>query len=170
MTTDMLSYARTSPPARENCSLNAIAEEVCDLMTARAQERGVNLVRELDPSLPPINVDPEGIHTCILNLVTNAIEAFPESGSDGQVTISSHDEAEAGVRLQVTDTGRGMSEELQEEIFEHLYSTKGVRGTGLGLAITRKILLEHGGTIQVESEPNKGSRFTITLPKEEPTS
>jgi signal transduction histidine kinase len=58
-----------------------------------------------------------------------------------------------------------MSRELQEQVFKYLYSTKGARGTGLGLAITQKIIHEHGGTIEVESAPNKGSCFTIILPK-----
>ena len=67
--------------------------------------------------------------------------------------------------LRIEDTGKGMTQEHQEQIFKYLYSTKGARGTGLGLAITQKIVLEHGGTIQVESEPNKGSCFTVVLPK-----
>ena len=79
--------------------------------------------------------------------------------------MSSRDEGEAGVHLQVRDTGEGMSEELLERVLENLFTTKGARGTGLGLAITQKIVHEHGGTIQVESEPKKGSSFTIILPE-----
>jgi PAS domain S-box-containing protein len=165
MTLDMLSYARSSPPARQSCSLNDIANEVCELMEEKVRQRQISLVRDLDPSLPLVTVDPEGIHSCLLNLVTNAIEAFPEGVSGGLITVSSRDEGEAGVLLQVKDTGRGMSEDLQEQIFKYLYSTKGARGTGLGLAITQKIVHEHGGTIEVESTPNKGSCFTIILPK-----
>jgi PAS domain S-box-containing protein len=166
MTLDMLSYARSSPPARQSCALNDIANEVCELMEEKVRQRQISLVRDLDPSLPLVTVDPEGIHSCLLNLVTNAIEAFPEGVSGGLITVSSRDEGEAGVLLQVKDTGRGMSADLQEQIFKYLYSTKGARGTGLGLAISQKIAHEHGGTIQVESEPNKGSCFTIILPKE----
>ena len=165
MTLDMLSYARSSPPLRQSCSLNDIVNEVCELMEEKAKERQIQLIRDLDPSLPLVDVDAEGIHSCLLNLVTNAIEAFPETISGGQITVSSRDEAEMGVSLQVKDTGRGMTKELQEQVFEHLYSTKGARGTGLGLAITQKIVREHSGTIQLVSEPNKGSCFTILLPK-----
>jgi PAS domain S-box-containing protein len=165
MTLDMLSYARSSPPVRQNCSLNDIVNEVCELMEEKVLGRQIELIRDLDPSVPLVQVDAEGIHSCLLNLVTNAIEAFPETSSGGQITVSSRDEAETGVSLQVKDTGRGMTKELQERVFEHLYSTKGARGTGLGLAITQKIVREHGGTIQVESEPKKGSCFTILLPK-----
>jgi PAS domain S-box-containing protein len=165
MTLDMLSYARSSPPVRQSCSLNDIVNEVCDLMEEKAKERQIQLIRDLDTAMPLVEVDAEGIHSCLMNLVTNAIEAFPETSSGGQITVSSGDEAEAGVLLQVKDTGRGMTKELQEQVFAHLYSTKGARGTGLGLAITQKIVREHGGTIQLESEPNKGSCFTIRLPK-----
>ena len=96
----------------------------------------------------------------------NAIEAFPKAGTGGQVIVSSRDQAEAGLCLQVKDTGKGMSKEVKEQVFENLFTTKGARGTGLGLVITQKIIDEHGGTIQVESEPNKGSCFTIVLPKD----
>ncbi len=165
MTLDMLSYASSSAGERQRCSLNDILNEICDLMEEKARQRQIEIIRELDASLPLITADPDGIHSCLMNLVTNAIEAFPESGSGGQIIVSSQDKAAAGVCLQVKDTGRGMTKELQEQIFEYLYSTKGARGTGLGLAITQKIVREHGGTIEVESEPNKGSCFTILLPE-----
>ena len=165
MTKEMLSLASTAPPAFEVCSLNEIVEEVCESLAKEVSRREISLVLELDASLHPVTVDPDGIHTCLLNLVTNAIEAFPEDTSGGQVTVSSRDEGEAGVHLQVRDSGEGMSEELLERVLENLFTTKGARGTGLGLAITQKIVHEHGGTIQVESEPKKGSCFTIILPE-----
>ncbi|MBW2581197.1 MAG: PAS domain S-box protein [Deltaproteobacteria bacterium] len=165
MTLDMLSYARSSPPARQSCSLNEIVNQVCELMVEKARERQIDLVLDLDSTLPSVSVDVEDIHSCLMNLVTNAIEAFPESSKGGLITVSSRDAGEAGVSLHVKDTGKGMSRELQEQVFKYLYSTKGARGTGLGLAITQKIIHEHGGTIEVESAPNEGSCFTIILPK-----
>jgi len=166
MTQEMLSLASTTPPAFELCSINEIVDEVCELMTKKATELGISLVRELDPSLPQMTVDPDGLYTCLVNLVTNAIEAFPKPDSGGRVIVSSSDAAEGGICLRVRDTGQGMSEEIREQVFENLFTTKGARGTGLGLAITQKIVHEHGGSIQVESEPNKGSSFAIVLPKE----
>ena len=165
MTLDMLSYARSSPPARQSCSLNEIVNQVCELMVEKARERQIDLVLDLDSTLPSVSVDVEDIHSCLMNLVTNAIEAFPESSKGGLITVSSRDAGEAGVSLHVKDTGKGMTRELQEQIFKYLYSTKGARGTGLGLAITQKIIHEHGGTIEVESAPNEGSCFTVILPK-----
>ncbi|GAH01494.1 unnamed protein product, partial [marine sediment metagenome] len=105
MTMDMLIYASTGPSARESCSLNAIVDEVCELMEGKALERGIELVRVLDSSLPEVIADPEGMHTCLVNLVNNAIEAFPESGGVGQIVVSTGTEAEAGVSLQVKDAG-----------------------------------------------------------------
>ncbi len=169
LTLDMLSFARSSPPTRKLCQVNDIAAEVCDLIEEKARERQVTLRRDLDPSAPSVTADPEGIHTCLLNLVTNAVEAFSETGAGGEITVASQNLGEAGIRLQVVDTGIGMSKELQDQIFKQFYSTKGSRGTGLGLAITQKIVREHGGTIQVQSEPGKGSCFTILLPLTEPS-
>ena len=166
LTMEMLDYAGPGPSPTESCSLNAIVDEVCDLMEGKALERGIELVRELDSSLPEVIADTEGIHTCLVNLVTNAIEAFPESRGVGQIVVSTGTEEEAGVRLEVKDTGRGMSDELQKQIFKQIVSTKGARGTGLGLATVHKIVCEHGGSIQLESEPTKGSCFTIVLPKD----
>ena len=165
MTKEMLSLASTSPPAFELRSVNDIAAEVCELMKGQAKERGIDLISALDPGLPPITVDSEGIATCLTNLLTNAIEAFAEDSVGGRITVSSREDPAAGVCLQVKDTGKGMSKELRKQIFESLVSTKGARGTGLGLAITQKIVREHGGAIEVESELNKGSCFTIILPR-----
>ena len=165
MTKEMLSLASTSPPAFELRSLNDIAEEVCEQMRAGAEERGIRLISELDPALSAMSLDSEGIHTCLTNLVTNAIEAFPEESIGGQIIVSSRDDPGTGVYLQVKDTGEGMSKEMRQQIFDSLISTKGARGTGLGLALTHKIVREHGGTIEVESELNKGSCFTIILPR-----
>jgi PAS domain S-box-containing protein len=166
MTKEMLSLASTTAPAFELYSLNEIVDQVRELMAEKAHEHGIGLVFELDPSLPQVLVDPEGIHTCLVNLVTNAIEAFPKPGSGGRVIVSTFETAEGGICVQVRDTGQGMSEEIREQVFENLFTTKGARGTGLGLAITQKIIHEHGGSIQVESEPNKGSSFAIILPEE----
>jgi two-component system NtrC family sensor kinase len=165
MTKEMLSLASTTPLAFEVCSINDVVEEVCELMKNEAENRGISLICEVDPSSPQVMVDPEGIHTCLMNLVTNAVEAFPKDSSGGQIVVSSRDDEAAGLYLQVKDTGEGMSKEVKQQIFESLFSTKGARGTGLGLALTQKIVRDHGGTIKVESELKKGSCFTIILPK-----
>ena len=89
-------------------------------MGKKANELGISLVRELDTSLPQVTVDPDGLHTCLVNLVTNAIEAFPKPDSGSRVIVSSSDAAEGGICLRVRDTGQGMSEEIKEQVFENL--------------------------------------------------
>ncbi len=160
---DMLSYTRKTAPARVPVRLNEIIGETCLALAGQAAKKGVTLRQRLAPELPDVRGDPEGLHTCLLNLVTNAIEAIPENTPDGEVTVRT-EAGKGSVRLEVSDTGRGIGPELQAQIFKPLFSTKGARGTGLGLAITEKIIGEHGGSISVRSGLQKGTTFTATLP------
>ncbi len=160
---DMLSYTRKTASSRVPVQLNEIIGETCLSLAGRAEKKGVVLRQRLAPGLPCVRGNPEGLHTCLLNLVTNAIEAIPESAPDAEVTVCT--EAGKGcICLKVSDTGRGIGPELQKQIFKPLFSTKGARGTGLGLAITEKIVKEHDGSITVRSRLQKGTTFTITLP------
>ena len=109
-------------------------------------------------------LDGKGIYRCILNLVTNALDAC--AGARGTVTISTRSVADPdGVEIVVTDTGCGIAEEDLPQVFRVFYSTKGSDGTGLGLAVTQKIVREHGGEIAVESRRGTGTSFTIRLPR-----
>ncbi|HAA01905.1 MAG TPA: hypothetical protein DCE18_00875 [Syntrophobacteraceae bacterium] len=161
---DMLSYARKDSTHRAPTTLNAVVNEVCDSLMEQADKRHVTIERELCPDLPMVSVDAEGFHACILNLVTNAMEAFPESTSEGRIVIKTGMRADGQIYCTVVDTGKGMSQELQNDIFKPLFTTKSARGTGLGLAITQKIIKEHNGSIEVDSELNRGSTFTVLLP------
>jgi signal transduction histidine kinase len=124
----------------------------------------------MDDTLPEVWLDPEQIHRCLLNLVTNAIDACAEMGPEehaGEVILRSRN---GGGTLEylINDNGCGMDEETQAKVFQRFFSTKGSRGTGLGLMITKKIIDEHGGTIELQSEWKKGTRFTIRLPGTRP--
>jgi signal transduction histidine kinase len=116
----------------------------------------------LDPKLPKIQADAQGIHRCLLNLLTNAIDALDEDG--GEVKISTQSQGENEVLITVEDNGAGMPEKIRQRIFDVFFSTKGSQGTGLGLAVTKKIIDEHGGKIEAQSTPDQGSKFTIKLP------
>ena len=111
--------------------------------------------------LPPVRVDPEQIRRVVINLVDNAIEAMDRRGR--VVLEVQHAAAERIVRLIVADNGPGIPEGEREKLFLPYYSTKR-RGSGLGLAIVRRIVAEHGGTIEVTSNAPRGTRFTIDLP------
>jgi PAS domain S-box-containing protein len=164
LTLDMLSYARNEMPRSDMVSLNSLANDICEAMIDPAKNSGILLERQLAPDLPMTLANAQGLHTCMLNLVTNALEAFPEDHAGARVVVRTQLTPKGRLVFEVTDNGRGMSQELQEAIFKPLFTTKGARGTGLGLAITQKIIQEHGGSIQVESESNRGSTFTMGLP------
>ena len=170
MAMDLLNYAKERKPEYQLCDPNKPAKEVYDLMIPRAREYGVTLEMDLDKRLPEVWFDPEGIHRCLLNLVTNAIDACAEVGCSSRkvdVVLQSRKPEGWAVEYNVVDNGCGMDEETRAKIFHSFFSTKGSRGTGLGLMLAKKIVDEHEGVIEVESEKGKGTKFFIRLPEKE---
>jgi signal transduction histidine kinase len=165
---DLLHYSKEREPDYQLFDPNKTAREVFDLMVPRARKYGVNLEMDLDESLTDAWYDPEGMHRCLLNLVTNAIDACADiscSNKPKNVLLKSTKPRGWAVEYQVVDNGCGMDEETRDKIFQSFFSTKGARGTGLGLMITKNILEAQGGIIRFESEPGKGSKFIIGLPE-----
>jgi signal transduction histidine kinase len=165
---DMLSYSKEREPNVEATDLNAVAGEVLELLGPLAAEKGTQLVSKLAPQLPSCPADREGIHRAVLNVVGNALDAVEESEQPKVVVGTSVETDGAWVRVQVRDNGPGIAADKLGEIFRPFVSTKGARGTGLGLAVSRKVLREHGGDILVQSQPGKGSLFTLRLPLRSP--
>ena len=159
---DMLAYSKERKPDTQPCPLNDVCKEAAELCHDRIKTKHGTLHLDLDPKLPKVQADPQGIHRCLLNLLTNAIDALDEEG--GEVKISTQAQGEDEVLITVEDNGAGIPEKIRQRIFDVFFSTKGSQGTGLGLAVTRKIIEEHGGVIEAESTPDEGSKFTITLP------
>lgn len=171
MALDMLRYAKVREPDYELCDPNQLVREVVDLMRAAAEKQGVLLAVEIDPDLQPVKFDVEGIHCCLMNLLTNAIDACSDleaAQKERKVVVKSVKTDGGWVEYRVSDTGCGMDRNTKEKIFRMFFSSKGSRGTGLGLMITRKIIEEHGGSIECESEIGKGSRFIVRLPGDKP--
>ncbi len=161
---DMLSFSKDREPSLESADLNETVGDVVELMQSRAKELGVTLAWEPAKDLPQVQIDADGIHRAVLNIVTNAIDAS-EDVEGGKVTVSTAWEAESmTARVVVTDNGTGIPTGEVEKIFEVFASTKGSRGTGLGLPVSQKIVREHGGQIRIVSEVGKGSTFTVELP------
>jgi signal transduction histidine kinase/pSer/pThr/pTyr-binding forkhead associated (FHA) protein len=161
---DMLSFSKDREPALESADLNETVGEVVELMQARATELGVTLKWKPLTDLPAVQVDTDGIHRAVLNIVTNAIDAS-EDVEGGMVEVLTTWDAESMVaRVIVRDNGTGIPPGEVDKIFEVFASTKGSRGTGLGLPVSQKIVREHGGTIRISSEVGKGSTFTVELP------
>jgi PAS domain S-box-containing protein len=163
---DMLSYSREREPELESCSPNDIAQDVFDLMDEKAKKSRVKLVKDFDPSIDICFLDPAGLHRCLLNLVTNAIDACVFDGNkekDWSVIIKTQ-KGKDEIRFHVTDNGMGMTKEIQEKIFERFFTTKGSKGSGFGLLVTEKTIEEHGGKVSFETDPGKGTTFSLHLP------
>jgi signal transduction histidine kinase len=168
MALDLLSYSKEREPDYEWCDPGEPVREVYKLMHSRARESGVALKLEVAEDIPQAWFDREGIHRCLLNLLTNAIDACQEAqceGKAGEALLRCRKARGAEVEYQVVDNGCGMDAEVREKIFQRFFSTKGSKGTGLGLMITRKIIDEHGGGIEVDSAQGQGTTFTIRLPE-----
>jgi two-component system nitrogen regulation sensor histidine kinase NtrY len=152
-------FARMPAPRAVTTDLHALLNEALALYHGLLGE--VQFERRFAENLPKVRVDSEQIRRVIINLVDNAIEAMSRSGV---ITVETHHDPSASlVRLIVADNGPGIPAAEREKLFMPYYSTKR-RGSGLGLAIVRRIVAEHGGTIDVGDNEPKGTKFTIELP------
>lgn len=157
----LLIFARKLPPRKTRVDLNQLLKEALLFFESRFSQEGVELLQNLSPELPEILADPAQLNQVIVNLILNALQAMK---TGGRLTINTCG-SKATLSFIVEDTGVGMSEEVMEKIFTPFFTTKGVgQGTGLGLSVVHGIVTSHGGSIKVESEPNRGSRFEIQLP------
>jgi len=160
---DFLRYAGKMELDRKPTDLNDLLEELVDFFAPQAQLQRVQLrLRRVDGPLMA-NVDAKFIKQAVLNLMLNAVQAMPNGGE----LILSATTNDGSARIDVIDTGDGIPKEALQNIFKAYYSTKR-GGTGLGLAISQRIAREHGGALKVESEPGKGSDFSLTIPIEPP--
>lgn len=143
-------------------NLNHIVEETLLLAEKDMSKGGIRVVTRLQPGLPPIQGDVNTLQQVVLNLLTNARDAI-EGRGEIRIETRTPEERPGVVELVVADTGCGIRPEDLPRIFDPFFSTK-PRGTGLGLSITHSIVREHGGTIDVESSPGRGTRFVLGFP------
>ncbi|MEW5949443.1 MAG: ATP-binding protein [Thermodesulfobacteriota bacterium] len=175
----ILAFSRQKPLAMQKLDLNALLSDFRDFL-ALSIGKGIALDTAFAPDLREIKGDPSALQQIILNLSLNARDAMPKGGKlvieTGNETIDALNnqrppQAAPGdyVRLTISDTGRGMDEETQKRIFEPFFTTKELgKGTGLGMATVYRLVKQHGGLIDLTSQPGKGTTFTITLPVEGP--
>ena len=161
-------FARMPAPRAVPTSLPALLDETLALYAGLF--RAIRIEREDAPELPLVRIDPEQIKRVVINLVDNAVEAIGGMEQDaagpagGLITIQTrHDAANGVARITIADNGPGIPEADREKLFMPYYSTKR-RGSGLGLAIVRRIIIEHGGSIEVGENAPRGTKFTIELP------
>jgi hypothetical protein len=157
--------AQFPAPQPRACDLNRVVEEALALFAGRLL--GITVQWDLEPGLPPVMADPEGIRRALANLIDNAAEAMQGSLLRVLGVHSSLSEDGGSVEVAISDTGHGLTDEIRERLFLPFYSTKS-RGTGLGLSIAAKIVQEHGGSLRAEANSPKGARFLLRLPLMEP--
>jgi two-component system NtrC family sensor kinase len=166
---NLLSFTRQPKPQLRPLDVNEILRELILLSEPWLFSRNVKLFFSLSPGLPHVLGDSTHLQTVFLNLITNALDAMPHGGllviKTQEVLPQSSSENGKWLKISVTDTGIGITEESKKRIFDPFFSTKKIgEGTGLGLAICEKIIKEHSGRLDVESEVGKGSTFFVFIP------
>jgi len=160
---DFLRFARIRDFDRKPTDLGKLIEEMIDFFSPTARAANIEIKSFISADLPLVLLDADLFKQAVLNLMLNAEQAMPQGG---EITIQAVPE-EAGsermVCLSLIDTGKGMTPEVRAKVFEPFFSTRPA-GTGLGLPTTRKIVEGHSGTIDVQSESGRGTKFTIRLP------
>lgn len=148
-------------------SLPEIAERVVDKLQSLAGDKNISLLKSFSPGLPPACADPDRLEQVFINLLDNAIRATPAGGS---VEVSIIKDLKENLQVSISDTGPGIPRDEQPLIWERFYKVDKSRarrggGTGLGLAIVKEIVEAHGGSIELISQPGKGSTFLFIIPK-----
>jgi PAS domain S-box-containing protein len=156
---DILSVARPFQLKLSTEAVQDILEHVLHRYQVTIEDRRIHVIRRFASSLPKVRADRERMEQALTNLVLNAVEAMPTGGT----LIIGLAAGDRWLTITISDTGPGVPPDIQRRMFEPFFTTK-TRGTGLGLAVARRVVEEHGGTIDVASESAKGTTFTIRLP------
>jgi signal transduction histidine kinase len=164
----ILAFARTTEPQLAPVNLNELIDELGLLVRHKLANQNVELVRELQPDLPPVLGDAPQLEQAFLNLILNAAEAMSDGGT---LTVKCRavrppraSEKPTQVTVEFKDTGKGMSEELQRRAFTAVLRSTKAKGAGLGLAIVGRIIETHHGNIRIRSHPGRGTSIVVILP------
>ncbi|GEM_PF-809021 len=158
-----LSRARNSLRKHYRVDLNRTVRETLELFKPIFEQHGIAVAVELARGLPPVRGDDASLQRVLINLLDNALDALPDGGG---VTVTTRADAAAAV-VEIADDGTGISPEMLSKVFDPFVSTKPPgKGTGLGLAVSHEIIRSHGGSINIASEPGRGTTVAIVLPGE----
>jgi signal transduction histidine kinase len=157
----LMNFARPRETVRMPVQLQEVLEKALSFVGEKLRRRGIEVERDFE-RIPSIRGDAEKLQQLFLNLFLNAADSMPDGGSL-RVSTAPRGEAEVGVRVR--DSGAGMTAGVVAQIFEPFFTTKerGM-GNGLGLSVAKGIVVDHGGTIDVSSDPDKGSQFVLMFP------
>jgi len=160
---NMLAFSKEREPLLEQTSITRLLGECIEMQLPTVDLQDIALLTDLGET-PPISADPVGLRQAFTNLLTNAIDAVPEQS--GAITVTSRYEPDHHrVLVEVTDNGPGIEADKLADIFKPFWSSKGHKGTGLGLAVAKKVVDEHGGSIDISSAVGEGATFRIRLPE-----
>jgi len=169
MVLDILYYAKERNLNWENVDVLSFAGEVAMVVERKISSGNIEFIRDFDASAGKFEIDSGCIHSALINILENAVDACTRDKSkERHRIIFKVTPDEKNINFEVCDNGTGMDMETREKLFTLFFSTKGTRGTGLGLFISNKIIQQHGGSIKVSSLPDQGSKFTISIPKTTP--
>lgn len=163
---DILYCSREREPNLQKIKPNDIAREVYKLFKDMAASYAIEIRLDLDDKVRDAVIDPEGFHTVLSNLVTNAMDACKIDvwKDEHIVEIRTRKRSDRSTVIEVADNGIGIDKDLKTHVFEDFFTSKGDKGTGLGLMVTQKILKEHGGNITFRSRPGQGTTFVAIFP------
>ena len=164
---DLLNYGKFADIHPSLNDPNTPARNVVDFFLAQAKDNGIDMQFDPAEKAEAFYFDREAIYQCLLNLVSNALDACSDESApagDRQVLLKASVADGWGIVYTVSDNGIGMSAAVKKDIFQSFFSTKGTRGTGIGLMMTQKIMDQHGGEIAVDSTPGAGTTVTLKLP------
>jgi two-component system C4-dicarboxylate transport sensor histidine kinase DctB len=162
---DVMGFARPRPLRLQSVELGEIVGRLIQLMSERLADQRIRVETSIESPLCLV-CDPEQIHQVLLNLVLNAVEAMEDVAHDRCLDITAYGE-DGQAHILVSDTGGGILKDKREQLFDPFYTTR-TSGGGLGLSILQTIVLRHGGSVTVASEPDLGATFTVILPLEGP--
>ncbi|MBI3636340.1 MAG: GAF domain-containing protein [Candidatus Rokubacteria bacterium] len=162
---NLLQFARKTSSSRDVIDVNALVEQVIEFTRNAGATQNVGVVRELAPDLLPTSGDPGQLQQVLLNLVTNAYQAMPRGGT---LTVRTR-AAGRRLRVEVSDTGPGVRDDIRHKIFDPFFTTKSMgEGTGLGLSVAHGIVSAHGGRLWLDERAPRGATFVIELPVASP--
>ena len=170
MVLEILYYAKSRELSYEPVDISKMVEKVLNNAKAIADKNGINLEASIANDLGAIEVDPNWMQAALVNFMENAVDActYDRSKEDHAVKFDVFDPGGDRICFVIQDNGMGMDQETREKMFTLFFTSKGSQGTGLGLFIANRVIHQHGGTIKVESELQKGTRFKISLPRKKP--
>lgn len=167
---DMLTYSKERTPQLRKSDPRLLLDDVVELMEKRARDLGVTMIWNRPVDFPLVEMDPEAMHRAVLNVLINGLDALEQTSAPRLEIDLDWNPSRSHAIIAIRDNGPGIEPEFLEKVFAAFESTKGSLGTGLGLAVSQKIMQEHGGDIDVDSTPGKGSCFRLHWPATGPQS